>query len=215
MKFENRQDAALQLIPRLEKYAGENVLVLAIPRGGVPIGYEVAKAYGWPLDILLTKKIGHPANPEFAIGSVSLEGEVIDPGYAPDEDYIDAEIIRLRKMLLDRYQLFMGNRRPQSMEGKTVIIIDDGIATGNTMLASIDVVRHHHPKRVIVAIPVAAPEAERLLRQKTDDLVCLQTPADFRAVGQFYETFRQVSDEEVLQLLAESSKENGEQYSRK
>lgn len=206
MKFEDRHDAARQLIPHLKKYAGENVLVLAIPRGGVPIGCEVAKAYGWPLDILLTKKIGHPANPEFAIGSVSLEGEAIDPDYAFETAYIDAEIKRIRRLLKDRYQLFMGNRQPHCMEGKTVIVTDDGIATGHTMLASLDVVRNHHPKQIVVAIPVAPPAAARLLKQKADDLICLQTPYDFSAVGQFYESFSQVSDEEVLELLDNMSR---------
>lgn len=191
----------MQLIPHLKSYENEDVVVLAIPRGGVPLGFLISKYYKWPMDILLTKKIGHPANPEFAIGSVSLEGEVIDPDYIKDKAYLKHEISRVRKILKERYHLFMGNRKPEEIKGKTVIIIDDGIATGNTMLASIDVVRNHRPKQIIVAIPVAPPHTIRQLKEKADDVICLLVPADFRAVGQFYEDFSQVSDEEVLSVL--------------
>lgn len=201
MIFKNRYDAAMQLIPKLSNYSKEQVLILAIPRGGVPLGYYIAKEYNWPLDLLLTKKIGHPMNPELAIGSVSLEGEVIDPRFSESDEYLLSEINRIRKLLTERYRLFMGTRKPEEIKDKTVIIIDDGIATGNTMLASIDVVRHHRPKKVVVAIPVAPPETIRKLRQKADEVICLSTPDNFRGVGQFYEDFSQVSDEEVMGFL--------------
>ena len=150
MLFTDRYDAAMQLVPELKEFEKEDVVILAIPRGGVPVGYYIAKAFSWPLDLMFTKKIGHPLNNELAIGSVSLEGEVIDPRFNIDEEYIKNEIPKLRKLLKERYTLFIGNRKPLEIKNKTVIIVDDGIATGNTMLASIDVVRHHQAKKLLL-----------------------------------------------------------------
>lgn len=205
MPFKDRHEAALRLIPLLEKYRNKKGVVLAIPRGGVPIAYYIAMHFGFPLELLMTKKIGHPDNEELAIGSVSLESQIIDPRYQEYDSYIQRETERLRQILKERYKLFKGDHIPISLRDKTVIIIDDGIATGNTMLASIELVKHHHPKEVVVAIPVAPPEAATRLQEQVDELLCLETPSDFMAVGQFYEDFSEVSDEEVVHLLHEVS----------
>lgn len=207
MIFENRYDAAMQLIPLLKKYEQENTVVLAIPRGAVPMGYYIAKELNLPLDILLSKKIGHPGNPELAIGSVSIEGRIIDTRFAIDQDYIQHETVKIRAMLKERHKKFMGSRPSIELNNKTVIIVDDGIATGNTMLASIDLVRHHAPKKIVVATPVASREAALAIKQKADDFVCLHVPEDFMAVGQFYNYFTQVTDEEVIFFLESLQKE--------
>lgn len=209
MLFENRLDAAMQLIPLLKKYTGEDAVVLAIPRGAVPMGYCIAKALELPLDILLTKKIGHPGNPELAVGSVSLEGSVTDPRFDVDPDYLEHEILRIRAMLRERYTKFMGQRTPVAWTGKTLIIVDDGIATGNTMLASIDLVRRHAPGKVVVAIPVAAEAALQLLKRKADEVVCLDAPDDFFAVGEYYRDFSEVTDEDVIECLQQYDQDRG------
>lgn len=207
MMFENRYDGAMQLVPLLKKYAREEGVVLAIPRGAVPMGYYIAKELNLPLDILLTKKIGHPDNPELAVGSVSMEGRVIDLRFAMDKNFIEQETVRIRQMLKERYKKFMGNRPSIDLKDKTVIIVDDGIATGNTMLVSVDLVRHHLPKKIIVATPVASGEAVRKLKRKADEVVCLYVPEDFMAVGQFYYDFSEVTDEEVIHFLNELNTE--------
>ena len=208
MMFENRYDAAMQLVPHLKKFTKEKGVVLAIPRGAVPMGYYIAKELNLPLDILLTKKIGHPNNSELAVGSVSMEGRVIDPRFSMDESYIEQETIRIRKMLSERYKKFMGNRSSVNLKDKTVIIVDDGIATGNTMLVSVDLVRHHVPKKVVVATPVASTEAVRKLKQSADEVICLYAPEDFMAVWQFYNDFSEVTDEEVIHFLNELNAES-------
>jgi len=205
MMFRNRYDAALKLIPFLEKYKDERGVVFAIPRGGVPIGYYIAKHYNLPLELLLTKKIGHPGNEEFAIGAVSLEDYIIDERHNIPESYIENEIKRIRESLKERYKKFMGDRKPVDMEGKIVIIVDDGIATGNTLLAAIRMMRQKHPKKIVVAIPVAPREAAEKIKKHVDDFICLHIADDFYGVGQFYLDFSEVSDEEVIRLLKDAN----------
>lgn len=205
MMFRNRYDAALKLIPFLEKYKNERGVVFAIPRGGVPIGYYIAKHYNLPLELLLTKKIGHPGNEEFAIGAVSLEDYIIDERHNIPESYIENEIKRIRESLKERYKKFMGDRKPVDMEGKIVIIVDDGIATGNTLLAAIRMMRQKHPKKIVVAIPVAPREAAEKIKKHVDDFICLHIADDFYGVGQFYLDFSEVSDEEVIRLLKDAN----------
>lgn len=207
MMFKNRYDAAMQLAPLLKKYANDKGVVLAIPRGAVPLGYYIAKVLKLPLDILLTKKIGHPINPELAIGSVSLEGRIIDPRFSMDEDYIENETMRIRQMLKEGYKKFRGNQSSIDLKDKNVIIVDDGIATGNTMLVAIDLITHRDPKKIIVATPVASPQALKKMKEKADEVVCLYAPEYFRAVGQFYYDFSEVTDEEVIQFLNELNAE--------
>lgn len=203
--FANRYDAGLQLAHLLRHYKNRDGVVLAVPRGGVEVGYMVAKELGLPLEIVLSKKIGHPAHPEFAIGAVSLEGRVVTERPDVSEEYIEEETERLRRLLRERYKMYYGDRKPVSLEDKIVIVVDDGIATGNTLLSTVELVRHHRPRRVVVAIPVAPPDSLRKLRDAdgVDEVVCALSPRDFYAVGQYYENFDQVEDAEVKRLLEE------------
>lgn len=208
--FQNRQDAALRLAGRLTQYRGADGLVLAIPRGGVPVGYTVARALELPLEVALAKKIGHPHNSEYAIGAVTPAGVVLDEQarHVPAE-YVRAEVARLQARLRANYRLFMGDREPTSLAGKTVIVVDDGIATGHTMAATVQAVRAGQPRRLVVAVPVAPPQAQREFAPLVDEFVCLLLPPDFRAVGQYYDDFGQVSDEEVVALLQANAVEFG------
>ncbi|WP_299819791.1 phosphoribosyltransferase family protein [uncultured Pontibacter sp.] len=197
----NRESAAALLAQRLEKYKGEAGVVLAIPRGGVPVAAPIAKSLGMPLEVTLTKKIGHPANPEFAIGAVSLKSVVVDARAEVPEEYIDREVQRIRVSLQQKYKLFMGDRERVPLKDKVAIIVDDGIATGKTLEATVELVRAEQPRKIIIAVPVGPYEAVERFKHMVDDVVCLLTPPYFQAVGQFYEEFTQVSDEQVIQLL--------------
>ena len=203
--FKNRNDAGEKLAERLWQYKNTNAIVFALPRGGVPIGYYIAKHYNLPLELLLTKKIGHPLNEEVAIGAVSLEDYIIDERHNIPESYIENEIKRIRASLEERYKKFMGDRKPVDVEGKIVIIVDDGIATGNTLLAAIGMIRQKHPKKIVVAVPVAPREMAEKIKNQVDDFICLHEAEDFYGVGQYYLDFSQVSDEEVIQLLKKAS----------
>jgi predicted phosphoribosyltransferase len=202
----NREEAAVLLAERLEKYKGEKGVVLAIPRGGVPIGAHVAKALRMPLEVTLTKKIGHPMNQEFAIGAVSLNSVAVDEREEVPQEYIAREVERIRQSLQEKYKLFMGNRQHIPLKGRVVIIVDDGIATGKTLEATVKLVRKEQPRSIVVAVPVAPPAAAEHFSEIVDDFVCLLVPPFFQAVGQFYDEFYQVSDEMVIQLLQEQEK---------
>lgn len=199
----NRQEAALMLADRLEKYKGEPGVVLAIPRGGVPVAAPIAKRLGMPLEVILSKKVGHPSNPEFAIGYVSLESVSVDERAKVPQDYLETEIARVRQKLQEKYELYMGNRKHEDLKGKVAIIVDDGIATGKTLMGTIDLVKKQGPKRIVVAVPVAPPAAVDQISEVVDELVCYLVPPNFQAVGQFYEEFYQVSDELVINMLQE------------
>jgi putative phosphoribosyl transferase len=209
MIFRDRASAAHALIPLLEKFRSNDCIVFAVPRGGVPVGAIVARHFGFPLEPLLTKKIGYPGNPELAIGAVSLDSYVLDPHFQLPEAYVEAEIRRIRDVLAGRYRQFMGDHRPADPAGKTVILVDDGIATGNTLLAAVKMMRHKHPSRIVVAVPVAPPSSASTIRNAVDEFICLDTPEDFFGVGQFYEDFSQVTDEEAVQLLKETNALHG------
>jgi predicted phosphoribosyltransferase len=200
--FINRLDGAIQLVLKLKKYKGKDGIVLAIPRGGVPVGYVIAKELMFPLEVMLTKKIGHPFNSEYAIGSVSMDGTiVINNITGVSEKYIQEKSEELKKSLKEKFAFFMGDRKPQSLKNKVVILVDDGIATGSTMIASIQSIRTQQPKSLIVAVPVAPPDTAEKIKLLVDEFVALSLPHNFQAVGQFYEDFPQVSDEEVIELL--------------
>ena len=154
MIYTDRQDAALKLISLLEKFKNDKCVILAIPRGGVPIGYYIAHKFHFPLDLLLTKKIGHPLNKEVAIGAVSLENEIVDNYPYISREYIDNQILEIRESLKNRYEKFVGDRTPANVKNKTVIIVDDGIATGNTLLAAIKMIRDKSQKKIVVAVHV-------------------------------------------------------------
>ncbi|KAB1157600.1 phosphoribosyltransferase [Flavobacterium luteum] len=203
MLYNNRQDAAEKLIPLLKEYIDSESVVLAVPRGGVPIGYAIARHYKLPLDLLLIKKIGHPSNPELAIGAVSLEDEILDDYFSISNDYTNKKIKEIRENLKLRFKKFMGNRSSVDLKNKTVLIVDDGIATGNTLLSAIQLVRRKSPKKIIVAVPVAPYDTAVKIRSKVEAFICPNIPVNFRGVGEFYYDFAQVSDEEVIHLMEE------------
>ena len=204
--FEDRIDAGTQLVHKLLKYKDKNVVVLAIPRGGLPIGAIVAQALKAPLDVVLTKKIGHPDHKEFAIGAVSLQDIILTDAMGVSQDYIDIEVARIRKKLRERHAQYYKQRTPEMLKDKTVIIIDDGIATGNTLLATVKLVNKQNPKIIVVAVPVAPRSVIQKFKTdpNIDEVICLLVPDNFWAVGQFYENFEQVSDEEAISFLEES-----------
>lgn len=203
MYFNDRYDAAMQLAPLLEKYKNEKGVILAVPRGGVPIGYYLAKYLDFPLDLLMTKKLGHPGNEEFAIGAVSLEGSIVEETTGVPEQYIREETRRIREQLKERYIKFMGNKEPVDIKGKIIIVVDDGVATGRTILSTIKILRNKEPRKIVVAVPVASEEAADRIKEVVDDFICLHTPYPFYGVGRFYADFTQVEDEDVLLLLNE------------
>jgi putative phosphoribosyl transferase len=201
-RFLNRTEAAKRLAAELQRLHLTNGVILAIPRGGVPIGYEIAKSLHFPLDIFLSKKIGHPENPEYAIGSITLDSMVLNSETSNvSDEYIREQTEVIRQNLRERYKKFRGNRPPLHVEGKTVILTDDGVATGNTLFAAITALRKQKPERIIVAVPVAPSETAEKLGLVVDQLVCLMTQEDFQSVGQYYQDFQQVDDEDVLALL--------------
>ena len=201
--FRNRIEAGYLLAGELLKYKGNPVVVMAIPRGGLPLGAIVADALQAPLEVALTKKIGHPFNREYAIGAVSRNQVVLSKPEGISQSYIDSETIRLRKKLEERHRLFHRKKSPVALKGKQVIIIDDGVATGNTLRVTIALISAEEPEKIIVAIPVAPPEAVERLSDlpEVDEVICLERPRNFRAVGQFYEDFAAVSDEEALAIF--------------
>lgn len=205
--FKDRIDAGLQLADALTRYKGKAVVVIAIPRGGLPVGAVVAKTLGAPLDIALSKKIGHPRHKEYAIGAVSLEDRVLSDVKGVSESYLEEETERIRTLLKERQQQYYKGRKPSVLIGKTVILVDDGVATGNTILVTAALVQHQEPEKTIAAIPVAPPSAVKLIESAPDidEVVCLIAPENFYAVGQYYERFDQVSDEEAIALLAQQA----------
>jgi putative phosphoribosyl transferase len=199
--LQDRKEAATLLSAKLEKYQSSDAVILAVPRGGVPIGYEISKNLHLPLDIILSKKIGHPLNKEFAIGAVSLDSSFIDEHPDISAAYIENEIKKLRASLLEKYNLYMGDRKPTDVNGKIVILVDDGIATGNTLLACIAMLRKSKPKKIVVAVPVVPFDTVGAIQQKADEFVYLIASKNFRGVGGFYEDFEQVNDDEVIRML--------------
>lgn len=202
--FKDRIEAAHLLAKKLEKYKNDCVVV-ALPRGGVPIGYIVAEELGVPLDIVLSKKIGYPFNKEFAIGSVGIQGRIINEDIPVSKEYIEEETATIRKSLKDKYKKYMGNKEPINLKNKKVIIVDDGIATGNTMMLTIELIKKNEPEKIIVATPVAPPESIQKIVENVDEVVCLSVPEFFIGVSQFYENFEQVNDETVIELLRKSN----------
>jgi predicted phosphoribosyltransferase len=201
--FSDRRDAGRQLAHLLRSYKDPPGLVLAVPRGGVPVAYEVAVALGWQMDLILTKKIGHPMNKEYAIGAASLADHFIVPHADVGDSYIIRELDKVRQQLLNMKQRFMGDREPVPYRGKTLIVVDDGIATGNTLLATIRVLRKSRPARIVIAAPVASEQAVAKLRTEADEVVAVLIPEFFQGVGAFYRDFPQLQDEEVDTCLKE------------
>ncbi len=206
--FRNREDAAVQLAEHLKDRLLRNPLVLAIPRGGVVIGAVLARELGAELDVVLSRKLRAPGQPELAIGAVSETGEVYLNHHADEiggeiDDYLSLEKQRQMKEIARRNRILREARPQAAIEGRSVIVTDDGIATGSTMIAALKEIRLHKPHEVIVAIPVAAPESLTIVKIWSDDVICLLTPEHFWAVGQYYEEFNPVEDEQVVAILRE------------
>ncbi|MDN5203911.1 phosphoribosyltransferase family protein [Fulvivirgaceae bacterium BMA10] len=206
--FKNRIDAALQLTERLMKYKNEKGVVLAIPKGGVPIGYIVSKALNMPMGLVMSKKIGHPVNKEFAIGSVGLHGVIINGDAQVTEEYLKKEIKSIRNQLKENYKKFLGGKRPVKLKNKMVIIVDDGAATGSTLLTTIKEVSKMDPKKIIAAIPVGSEDALARIKSSVDELVYLDSPKSFYSVSGSYKEFEQVTEEQVQKWLNKTKDEN-------
>ena len=206
MKFRDRAQAGRQLAALLRRRGGfADAVVLALPRGGVPVAFQVARALRLPLDVLVVRKLGFPGQEEYAMGAIAsggvrVMGEV-DGGWPVSARELEAVVAREQAELLRREQRYRGGRPPLDLAGRVLILVDDGLATGATMSAAVQAARAGHPKRIIVAVPVASPEAVQSLGALADEVVCLFTPEHFRAVGLWYQDFTQTSDEEVDRLL--------------
>jgi len=207
--FSNREEAGNLLVKELTSYKNhKDAVIVAIPRGGVPIGYVISKELNLPLEVVLSKKIVHPYHREYAIGAITLKNRILSDAAAEvSKVYIDRETGEVRDLLRQRHTWYYGCKEPLELKDRTVIIVDDGIATGNTLISSINFIKEEHPAEIIVALPVAAPSALKKIAVMpcVTKIICLLKPSNFRAVGQFYNEFNQVDDQEVIQLLKEAN----------
>jgi putative phosphoribosyl transferase len=211
MLFRNRTEAGRELAAKLANYAGRNdVLVLGLPRGGVPVAYEVARALGAPLDVFLVRKLGVPGHEELAMGAIAsgdtrvLNKDVMSSLRLSEED-VDVVAARELEELRRRERLYRGDRPPPDVRGRVVILVDDGLATGSTMRAAVAALRQHKPARIIVAAPVGATDSCAELQNEADEAICAHVPEPFYAVGLWYEDFGQTTDEEVSSLLDQAA----------
>jgi predicted phosphoribosyltransferase len=204
--FKDREEAGKKLAQALDKFVGRQAVVLGMPRGGVVVATEVAQALDAPLDIVVTRKIGAPGEPEFALGAVTQEEEVIVDRQAAESvgataEYLREEARKKKSEVRERMRSLRGDLPYPNLEGKIVIIVDDGIATGNSMRAAVQSVRRRGPKEVVVAVPVGPSEVVAEIAREGAQVVCLEQPSFFFAIGQFYNNFEQVDDSEVRRLL--------------
>ena len=207
MIFQNRQQAGKQLVSKLEDYKNKNnVVVLGLPRGGVILSFEVAKALNLPMDLAVSRKISAPNNPEFAIGAIDESGygifdESTIASYGITQEYIKQQIAIQKQEANRRLKLYRSGTAALKLHGKTVILVDDGIATGSTMLAAIHSVKNKGTKQVIVAVPVTARDSLKKIQKQVDQVVYLSAPIFFNSVGSFYKEFSQTTDQEVINLI--------------
>jgi predicted phosphoribosyltransferase len=206
MIFADRADAGKQLARLLERYAGSETRALALPRGGVPVAAEISRTLHVPLDVFVVRKLGAPGREELAIGAIASGGikvlnwETID-ALGVDRAAIDAIVARERMELARREQVYRSDRPQQDVSGRIVLLVDDGLATGASMYAAVLALRSRAPQKIVVAVPVAPEDTAAQLAQYADEIVCVATPRPFRGVGAWYQDFRQVTDEEVREVL--------------
>lgn len=221
MPFLNRNEAGQRLAEALERYRSDDVVVLALPRGGVPVAAEVANRLSAPLDLLLVRKIGLPQQPELAMGAI-IDGpeplvvrneEVIRLARVSEDQFHEIEERELAE-IERRRDRYTNGLAPNPVEGRVAIVIDDGIATGSTIRAAIGGLRRRNPAKIVVAVPVAPPDTVASLEREADEVVCLEQPSHFAAIGQFYHDFRQVEDEEVIRHLAQAVQAPAEKKAR-
>ena len=212
MTFRDRREAGRRLAEALNGYRSRRPFILAIPRGGIVVGYEVAVALDAPLDVVVPRKLRAPYNPELAVGAVAHDGSVyfdspLVSSLRIPEEYLKEETAAQLEEIRRRMRVYRGDRPQPALAGRAAIVVDDGIATGSTMIAALRAVRGAKPATVVAAIPVAPPEGVESLRTEADDVVCLYTPTLFYAVGQFYDDFAQTTDDEVIFLLRRRAQE--------
>jgi len=212
MIFKDRIEAGQKLAKALEEYKGQkDTIILGLPRGGVVTGFEIAKALELPLDLVVRRKIGAPGNREFGIGAITEEGEgIFNEGvirdYEISKEYITRTVEEEKKEAQRRLKTYRGDRPPLDLKEKTVILVDDGIATGLTVRAAIKSVKNRDPKKIVVAVPCGAKDSIDQIKKEVDEVICLHAPIFFGAVGAFYREFPQTTDEEVIELIKESKK---------
>jgi putative phosphoribosyl transferase len=216
--FEDRRDAGRRLAGKLARFMDERPVVFALPRGGVPVGYEISRSLGAPLDVFVSRKLGAPDQPEFGIGAVAAGGvrvlnrDVVRRLGIPD-NYIEQITARETAEVDRRLRYFRGQRPEPEVVGRTAILVDDGLATGVTARAAVEALRRRRPRRLVLAAPVCAAQTAEHFRTKVDELVCLESPTDLGAIGFWYRDFEQTSDEEVVELLERARSERGTQGS--
>src|SRR5215211_1690705 len=213
--FRDREDAGQRLAEKLAGYRDEDPVVLALPRGGVPVGYEISRSLGAPLDVFVARKLGAPGQPEFGIGAVAKGGvrvlnEDAVEALGITEEYIERAAEEQTAEIERRLRLLRGEGRPEpEVRGRTAILVDDGLATGVTARAAVEALRLRGPRRLVLAAPVCAAQTAELLRPGVDELVCLESPTDLGAIGFWYRDFQQTTDEEVVELLERARSERG------
>jgi|SRR5215213_1982245 len=212
--FDDRRDAGRRLAEKLSRFTDERPVVFALPRGGVPVGYEISRSLEAPLDVFVSRKLGAPGQPEFGIGAVAAGGvrvlneDVVRRLGIPD-DYVEQITARETAEVERRLRYFRGERPEPEVGGRTAILVDDGLATGVTARAAVEALRRRRPRHLVLAAPVCAAQTAELLRPEVDEMVCLESPSDLGAIGFWYRNFEQTSDEEVVELLERARSESG------
>jgi putative phosphoribosyl transferase len=212
--FEDRRDAGRKLAAKLSRFRGGGCVVFGLPRGGVPVGYEISRSLGAPLDVFVSRKLGAPDQPEFGIGAVAAGGvrvlstEVIRRLGIPEE-YVERVTAQEIAEVNRRLRFFRGGRPEIEVAGRTVILVDDGLATGVTAHAAVEALKKRKPGRLILAAPVCAAQTAQLFAPRVDELLCLVSPSDLGAIGLWYRNFDQTTDQEVVQLLEEARNQRG------
>ena len=212
--FEDRRDAGRRLAGKFSRFRDERPMIFALPRGGVPVGYEISRALTAPLDVFVSRKLGAPGQPEFGIGAVAAGGvrvlnEDVVKRLGITDEYVERITARETAEVERRLRYFRGDRPEPEVGGRTAILVDDGLATGVTARAAVEALRLRGPRRLVLAAPVCAAQTAELLRPGVDELVCLESPTDLGAIGFWYRDFQQTTDEEVVELLERARSERG------